>query len=148
MRFLDLLLIVVICGTTACDKTMINRGYVLESVDFKGIVIGKDSAQAIFEKFGSPTVRSSIEMADGGYTWYYVSKRLEKNGFLEPKVIDQRTVAISFNAHGIVKSVTENKHEEEVEMITKKTKTEGRNSGIIGETFGGLGKYRKTNNKG
>jgi len=127
----------------ACEKTVINRGYVLHSADFSRISVGKDDAQTVFEKVGSPTIRSSIISEKGGYSWYYISKKTEKNGFLDPKVLSQKTIIVSFDSNDIVKSVTESTYEKDINIVNDRTKTDGKDAGILGETFGGLGKYMK-----
>lgn len=132
---------------TACEKTVVNRGYSVESADFSKISIGKDDAQAVFEKVGSPTIRSSVEGVNGEYSWYYVSKKTEKNGFLDPKVIDQKNIIVSFDQNGIVKSIKESSYEQQVSVVSEQTKTGGKDAGIVGETFGGLGKYMKRYSK-
>lgn len=128
---------------SGCEKTVINRGYVLNAENFLKISIGKDNAQTVFEKVGSPTIRSSVMSDTGGYSWYYISKKTEKNGFWDPKVIDQRTIIVSFDSNDIVKSVTESTYEKDINIVADKTKTDGKDAGILGETFGGLGKYMK-----
>lgn len=128
---------------SACEKTVVNRGYVLNTSDFQKISIGKDDAQTVFERVGSPTIRSSIVSEMGGYSWYYISKRTEKNGFLDPKIVNQRTIVISFDSHDIVRDITESTYEKDINIVNDKTKTEGKDAGILGETFGGLGKYMK-----
>ncbi len=135
-------LLAILC-TTACEKTVYTRGYAMDFSDFNKIKIGKDDAQTVFEKVGSPTIRSSVENERGGYSWYYVSKRIEKNGFLDASVLDAKTIVISFDARGIVTSVAENTDERHVEIVQDQTDTSGKNSGITKEIFGGLGKYRK-----
>ncbi len=128
---------------SACEKTVVNRGYVLNTEDFLKISIGKDNVQTVFEKVGSPTIRSSVISDTGGYNWYYISKRTEKNGFLDPKVVNQRTMIISFDANDTVRFVTESTYEKDIAIVSDKTKTDGKDAGILGETFGGLGRYMK-----
>ena len=133
--------------STACEKTVMTRGYALDFSDFSTIKVGKDDAQDVFEKVGSPTIRSSVENEHGGYSWYYVYKRTEKNGFLDPKVLDQKTVVVTFDSKGIVSSVKESSYEKRIDLVKEETKTEGKGTGILSETFGGLGKYRKNYQK-
>lgn len=135
--------VLAILCTTACEKTVYTRGYAMDFSDFNKIKVGKDDAQAVFEKVGSPTVHSSVEDEKGGYSWYYVSKRTEKNGFLDAKVIDAKTIVVTFDARGIVTSVSENTKERRIDVMKGQTDTAGKNSGITNEIFGGLGKYRK-----
>ena len=143
MKVASVLLAFALLFTTACEKTIMTRGYALDFSDFSKIKVGKDDAQAVFDKVGSPTIRSTIEDEQGCYSWYYAYKRTEKNGFLDPKVLEQKTIVVTFNAKGIVQSVSESKGEKEISVVTEKTATAGKDAGILGETFGGLGKYRK-----
>ena len=143
MKFASALLAFALLFTTACEKTVVTRGYALDFSDFSKIIVGKDDAQAVFDKVGSPTIRSTVENEQGGYSWYYVYKRTEKNGFLDPKVLDQKTIVVIFDANGIVRSINESKGEKEIALVKEQTETAGKNAGILGETFSGLGKYRK-----
>jgi outer membrane protein assembly factor BamE (lipoprotein component of BamABCDE complex) len=122
---------------------VINRGYIVDSVDFNKIVVGKDDVDSVFDKLGSPTIRSSVMAEDGSYKWYYVYKKTEKNGFLDAKVIDQKTMVILFDKTGTVRSVTKSNYEKPISTVSETTKSGGKDAGIIGETFGGLGKYMK-----
>ena len=128
---------------TACEKTIYTRGCAMDFSDFKKIIIGRDDAQAVIEKVGSPAISSSIEDERGGYDWFYVSKRVEKNGFLDAKVLDQKMVIVSFNSHDVVTSIKESTEERHVEFVKEQTETSGKGTGVTSEIFGGLGKYRK-----
>ncbi|MDR2667342.1 MAG: outer membrane protein assembly factor BamE [Holosporales bacterium] len=128
---------------TACETVVINRGYIVDAADFGKIVIGKDNTDTVFNKFGSPTIRSSVVANDGSYRWYYVYKKTEKRGFLDAKIIDQKTKVILFDKDGIVRAVTESSYEKPISTVSETTKSGGKDAGIIGETFGGLGKYMK-----
>ena len=132
---------------TACEKVVYTRGYAMDFSDFKKIEVGKDNAQSVLEKVGSPTICSSVDDEKGGYSWFYVSKRIEKNGFLDAKVLEQRTVVVSFNVEDIVISVKESSAERHIEAVKEETETTGKGTGVANELFGGLGKYRKSYSK-
>ncbi|MDR1234393.1 MAG: outer membrane protein assembly factor BamE [Holosporales bacterium] len=134
---------VALLAVSGCETTVFNRGYVIKTADFSKIIAGKSRAADVFTMFGSPTMRSSIQGVDGEYCWYYVSKKTEKNGFLDPKTVDRKTVIISFGPDGVVRSVNESKYEKEINPIGEQTKTEGKTGGIVSEAFAGLGKYSK-----
>ena len=72
-----------------------------------------------------------------------MSKRVEKNGFLDAKVLDQRMVIVSFNASDIVTSIKESTEERPVKFVKEQTETSGKGTGVTSEIFGGLGNYRK-----
>lgn len=136
---------VLVCALfgSACEKNVINRGVVFDSVDYKKVIVGKDDAVSVFNKIGSPTFRSSVSSENGEYSWYYVSKRTEKNGFLDPKIVDQNTVIITFSKSNKVISVNTSSVDKEIKSVKDTTKTAGKTAGVFGETFGGLGKYLK-----
>ena len=138
-----LLSVVPLVCATACEKTVYMHGYAMDFSDFKKIKVGQDNAQAVMEKVGSPTICSSFEDKRGGYRWFYVSKRVEKNGFLGAKVLDQKTVVVSFNANDVVTSVNEKVGERNIDIVKEETATTGKGTGVVNELFGGLGKYRK-----
>ncbi len=139
LRFICLLSSVLIFS--ACEKVVINRGCIIESEHFKKIKIGKNSAMEVYSYLGSPTVRSSVVALDGSYSWYYVSKITEKTGFMDPVVIDQKTMVITFDKNSIVKSISESTYEKPVSTVGAKTDTAGKTAGVFSETFGGIGKY-------
>ncbi|MDR1488324.1 MAG: outer membrane protein assembly factor BamE [Holosporales bacterium] len=131
---------------TSCEKVVINHGYIIESANFQEINVKKDTAMVVYEKFGAPTLRSSVVAPDGSYNWYYVSKRTEKTSFFNPKVLDEKTVVVSFDKDNVVTSVntvSPGKLNKTVNVVSEKTKTGGKTAGVLGETFGGLGKYMK-----
>lgn len=140
LRFVFLVSSVLIFS--ACEKTIVNHGYIVDSEAFKKIVVGRDDAMAVYSSLGAPTMRSSVSSPeDGSYSWYYVSKITEKMSFMDPVVIDQKTMIITFDKTGVVKGVSESIYEKRVSSVTEKTETKGKTSGILGETFAGLGKY-------
>jgi outer membrane protein assembly factor BamE (lipoprotein component of BamABCDE complex) len=143
MKLFRYSLFILLLAVCSCEKTVINRGYIIEGVDFSKIAIGKSDARFVYTTFGSPTIRSSIKDEKDGYSWYYVSKRIEKSGPLDPKIIDQKVVIVTFNKDDVVTTVKESSYEKQIATVSDTTKTEGKTKGIIGETFAGLGKYLK-----
>lgn len=139
LRFVCLLSSVLVFSS--CEKVVINRGYIVEPEDFKKIKVGQNNAMEVYSHLGAPTMRSSIVASDGSYSWYYVSKVTEKTSFMDPVVIDQKTMVITFDKSGIVRSVSESTYEKPVSAVSDKTETAGKTAGVIGEAFGGLGKY-------
>jgi outer membrane protein assembly factor BamE (lipoprotein component of BamABCDE complex) len=128
---------------SACETTIVNHGHIAEVDDFKKIVVGKDSVNSVFGSLGTPTMISSIPDKNGGFSWYYVSKVTKKTSFWDPKVIDYRTVAVTFGKEGIVRSIAESTYEKPVPIVSEKTKTKGKTAGVFGETFAGVGRYMK-----
>ncbi len=132
----------------ACETRVINRGYIIDSAEFASIVVGQDTEDSIFAKFGSPTMRSTVASQDGSFSWYYVSKKLEKKSFLDAEVVDKKTKIVTFDRNGVVTSVTTSTYEDSVKMSKESTRDQGKGAGIFNETFGGLGKYRERYSSG
>jgi outer membrane protein assembly factor BamE (lipoprotein component of BamABCDE complex) len=120
-----------------------NHGYVGELSDFNKITVGHDTDQEVLEKVGPPMTSLSGFAEDGSYSWFYASKKTEKNGFLDPKIKDQKAVVVSFDSRGVVKAVSVSTNPHDIEMVKERTESGGKTAGIAGEWFGGLGKYRK-----
>ncbi len=125
------------CG---CETSVVNRGHV-GFERFDNIHVNKDDMNRIYERFGAPTIKSTIVSEDGCVSWYYISKRVEKTSFLSEKVVDNKTVRITFDKNGIVRSVKESSYENPIPYSSETTKTDGNTHGIMKETFGGMGKY-------
>lgn len=143
MSFVRAFFLVSCLFLASCEKTVLNRGYIMESADFSKIVVGKDDARAVFKAFGSPTMRSTLKDDMENYSWYYVSKRAEKTGPLDPSIVDQKTMVVTFDKNNVVLSVKDATHEHDIQTVSETTQTEGKSKGLIGETFGGMGKYLK-----
>ena len=134
-------LLIFICCLSGCDNTVINRGYDVATADFKKIIPGKDTIQDVFDKFGSPTVRSSVIQHNGDYCWYYSSKHLTKSGFLKPTLQSKQLWIITFGKNNVVNSVKLSNNEVPINMIYDSSKSGGKTKGVVKETFGGIGKY-------
>ncbi|MDR1365416.1 MAG: outer membrane protein assembly factor BamE [Holosporales bacterium] len=119
-----------------------NRGYVGEFGDFNKVAVGKDTSQDVFERMGSPTASSSIS-SDGSYRWFYIAKKTEKTGPMDSKTIGQSVVVVTFSSSGVVKSVSKATGERDVKIVSDSAASGGKTAGVMGEVFGGLGKYRK-----
>jgi outer membrane protein assembly factor BamE (lipoprotein component of BamABCDE complex) len=127
----------------SCEKTVINHGYLIETVDFSAVRIGVDNSQSVYKAFGEPTMKSSIAAADGSYSWYYVSKRVEKVGVFSPKVVAKKAMIVTFDRSNVVRSVKEGSGERDITIVKQKTATGGKTAGVVGEAIGGFGKYIK-----
>lgn len=132
---------------TGCEQSVLNQGYDIETADFNNIKPGLDDMTTVFQKLGSPTVRSSVRHENGEFCWYYAAKQLKKFGFMNPKVTSQKTYVITFMLNGKVKSVTSSSYEQVVHTVSETTKVGGKNKGVLKETFGGLGKYTQRYDK-
>ena len=50
MKLACAIIVLSVIFNTGCEKTVYTRGYAVDFSDFKSIRIGKDNAQAVFDK--------------------------------------------------------------------------------------------------
>jgi outer membrane protein assembly factor BamE (lipoprotein component of BamABCDE complex) len=128
---------------TSCEERIVNRGYIHDDGVWDRVKVG-DKSSEILTVVGTPTVRSPVKSANGGYSWFYISRKLKRTAFLQPKVMDQNMLVVNFNSKGEVESIKKMKLKQEKLTYTKnKTETTGKTGSVLEETFGGLGKYVK-----
>lgn len=78
-------------GCLGYDGT-IQHGYVLDQRALAQVKVGA-SAEQVLTIMGTPSTTSTV----GGDAWYYITQKTERVVvFVEPKIVDQRVVAIYF----------------------------------------------------
>ena len=92
MRLKKFAILLIISLSCSCSSQIINRGYVADKGVFEQINIGmkKNSVKNIM---GSPSYITTIN----GETYYYLSSKFEKNGFMSPKEIERNIFSIQFD---------------------------------------------------
>ena len=122
MRLFSLLLVPV-AGfiLSACTPQVATRGNLLEDYQMKEILPGIDAKEDVVRKIGSPTTIAPFDEN----VWYYMGRRTEKKGILDPKITQERIVVVSFNVtDGKVDKVVERKDgREDVPIVQRKTNT-------------------------
>ena len=77
----------------ACEPEPVTRGYVLDEQQLRQIKTGDDE-QTVLRTLGTPSTVSTV----GGLTWYYISQQtVRRFKFMNPTIVDQRVLAVSFN---------------------------------------------------
>ena len=127
---------------SACERSIVNRGYDIESVDFSCVKAGYDTPASVARKIGTPTFRSSVLHPNGEYRWYYYAEFATKLGFTKPKTERSECYIITFNSGNVVKSI-EKKVIKKTIIRNKDTISTrlGKTKGMLKEVFGGAGKY-------
>lgn len=123
---------------TGCTPIVDNRGYEVDSRDFKQLIPGQTTKQAVEEAFGSPSTISAFKPE----TWFYISKQTETKAFLTPTTTDLTIYEVSFNDADIVAKVVERKGEQarEIKPIKRETPSSGHQNGLLREMFSNFGR--------
>lgn len=128
-------LCVVLAG---CTPTKAQRGNLLENYQLERVEAGKHSRSDVLRLLGSPTTVSTFN----DDIWYYIGQETEKRGILDPEVMKERVVAVTFTPEGIVESVRDiDNGRINIPIARDSTPTYGNESGMMEQFLGNLGKF-------
>lgn len=124
---------------SACSPKIIQHGNVPDEEQVVQIQPGIDNKDRVQQLLGSPSTEGSF----GQDIWYYVSKKTSQTGFLEPDVIDQGVLAVTFDQEGIVNDlkVYDQSDGRLVAMVDRETPTHGNEMTILQQLMGNLGRF-------
>ena len=127
-----------ILGTAACTPTISQRGNMLEDYQIEKVEIGTHSKSDVLRLVGSPTTVAPFNED----IWYYIGQETQKRGILDPKVTDERIVAIAFNQEGFVEQISDvDQGRINIPIARDKTPTHGNDRTVVQDLLGNLGKF-------
>ena len=130
----------------ACAPIIQQEGNVPDPDQVVQINPGVDDKNRVTQLLGSPSTVSAFQ----DRTWYYISRRTAQTAFLDPKVVEQEVLAISFNDNNIVDDMRiyglENGRM--IDMNTKVTPTFGNDLTLVQQLLGNLGRFNNPDKKG
>lgn len=85
----------------ACTPVYRHHGYAPSDGDLSELVVGVDTRDSVIETVGAPSSQGVLEGGD----YYYVSSRIKHFGPAEPKVVERKLVAISFDDGGVLRNI-------------------------------------------
>jgi outer membrane protein assembly factor BamE (lipoprotein component of BamABCDE complex) len=124
-------------GSTACAPMKTHQGYVIDKELVDSVQPGVDNRESVLQTLGRPTLTSQFNQGE----WYYVSRDSRNFGYSDPKVRDQTTIRVRFDAAGNVASVDKMGKDliASVDPYGKKTPTLGRKRSFFDDLFGNIG---------
>lgn len=133
------LLIAAMLGASlaACAPLRSHQGYIVDADLVNSIEPGVDNRQSVLATLGHPSFASQFNQGD----WYYIARDSRNYAFNSPKVREQLTMRISFDARGTVTAI----HKSGVDQVAsidpsgKTTPTLGRKRGFFEDVFGNIG---------
>lgn len=135
------LIILSLTGLSACTPMAATRGNMLEEYQLKEILPGIDGKDDVVRKVGSPTTVSTFDENK----WYYMGQKTKKKGIMDPKVVAEKIVIITFAPEdGKVLAVTEQKDgREEIPVVQRTTPVSGNDFTFIQQMLGNVGKFNR-----
>lgn len=113
----------------ACDPEPVTRGYILDEQQLRQVKIGDDE-QKVLQTLGTPSTVSTV----GGTTWFYISQQtVRRFKFMNPTIIDQRVLAVSFDKNKRVEKIASYGMQDGVvfDFISRTTPTGGEELSIV-----------------
>lgn len=125
-------------GLAACTPVIRNHGYVPAEDELALVEVGVDTRETVGQKIGRPST-SGLLNDDG---WYYVQSQYRLVGPREPKEIDRKVLAVTFNEAGVLENVALFGLEDGqvVEITRRVTETNIKGVSLITQLLGSFGR--------
>jgi outer membrane protein assembly factor BamE (lipoprotein component of BamABCDE complex) len=129
----------------ACSPTIQQEGNVPDPDQVVQINPGVDDKNRVTQLLGSPSSISAFQ----DRTWYYISRRTETTAFLDPEVVEQEVLAVTFDSQNIVQDmkVYGLENGRTVAMVDRITPTYGNDLTLVQQVLGNLGRFNNPNKK-
>ena len=141
MRVASAVMVLAAAGTVlgGCSRIRQNQGYIVDESLVSAIQPGVDNRDSVAKTLGRPTFAAQFDSGE----WYYISRNTGQYAFVQPKVLSQSTLIVSFDAKGVVTKV-ERRGMEKIANISPngdKTPVLGSKSGLLNDLFGNIGQF-------
>lgn len=126
-----------------CQTAIDVRGFVPDDESLSRIEVGKQNKDDVRELLGTPSTVGLF----GDETWLYISRRTSTYAFLEPKILEQKVVAILFDEQGSVTDIRklELSDGKVVEHVARVTPSPGKELSFLEQLLGNVGRFNKAN---
>lgn len=124
-------------GLAGCSPVIRTHGYTPVPEALERIQAGIDTRGSVQAKIGRPAAAGAFDQS----SWYYVSTVVEHYTYHDPKVIERKVVAVTFDQDDIVQGVNVYGLEDGriVDLRTRTTPTYGRQLTILEQVFSNIG---------
>lgn len=124
-------------GLAGCFTSYQTHGYVVTEEALSQIPEGSSREQVLLA-LGTPSTQGTLS----GDVFYYISQRVATTAFLEPKIVEQRVLAVYFDEEQQVQSVSNYglKDGQVFDFIARKTATGGQDFQFISQILSAAGR--------
>lgn len=130
-----LLPIIGLCALlAACEPTVANRGNILDADRLSQVKPGESTREQVIASLGTPTQISTFD----DKIWYYVGRQTEQYSFLDPEVVKQQAIEVTFDDKGVVKTLDklDLSQSQDIAMAPGATPTYGRTETLMKQLLG------------
>ena len=134
---------ILLCGT-GCQPRITTHGFMPRTDLVERLQPGEQNKNQVAGILGSPTIIGTFDQD----TWYYITQTTENKSFFKPEIIDQKILALTFNAAGVLESLEKKSMQDAVliEPNTQQTPTVGRKLSVFQQLFGNFGRFSGATN--
>lgn len=121
------LLVLPACSTSE----VLNQGYVVDEKSLELVPVGSSREQVLLA-LGSPSTTATFD----NEVFYYISqKRVRPVAFMEPRLVDQKVLAVYFNSEGRVERIANYglQNGQLFDFISRTTPTGGKDRTFLGQ---------------
>lgn len=123
-------------GETLRTGETLTRGYVIDEEALELVPVGSSREQVLLS-LGTPTTTATFD----NEAFYYISQtRRRPVAFMNPRVVDQRVLAVYFGSDGRVSNIAHYglQDGQVFDFISRTTPTAGRDQSFIGQMLRGV----------
>jgi len=133
------LVVVGVAALPACSRVQNNIGYIVDETLVAEVKPGVDNRDSVMKTLGRPSFAGQFDDKN----WYYVSRLTKQTAFFTPQPSEQSIIVVSFDAKGNVTGVQRRGMEQvaNVDPVDDKTPTLGRETGVLEDLFGNIGRF-------
>lgn len=142
MRLSALFTIFLSLCVIGCTPTKAVRGNYITEDKIADLNVGTHTKSDVQKILGSPTTIAPFNEN----TWYYIGQKTEKQGFVDPKVIEKRVMMVVFNDDGVLQTAEEIQDDstENLPIVKRKTPTSGNEVTVMQQLLGNLGRFNQS----
>ncbi|HDZ71957.1 MAG TPA: outer membrane protein assembly factor BamE [Aurantimonas coralicida] len=121
-----------VLALSACSTSeVLNQGYVVDEKSLELVPVGSSREQVLLA-LGSPSTTATFD----NEVFYYISqKRVRPVAFMQPQLVDQKVLAVYFNADGRVERIANYglQNGQLFDFISRTTTTGGKDKTFLGQ---------------
>ena len=124
---------------TGCDTIVDQRGFAATPGSVEKLEIGAQSREDVVRLIGSPSAVATFNPN----VWYYISQKQEYYAFLNPTMLEQNVMQLSFNETGRLETIKKYDlaDSKDIDMVSRITPTAGKGMTILEQILGNVGRF-------
>ena len=123
----------------ACETIVDQRGFAATPGSVEKLEVGSQSREDVIRLIGSPSTVATFNPI----TWYYISQKQETWAFMQPVMLEQNVLQLTFNESGRLQAMKKYdlSNGKDIEMVSRITPTAGKELTVLEQIMGNVGRF-------